>query len=710
MSNGPRGQGDLARLGRVNPRSTAGRRIQAAFSREPVRTPGITNEKLKEIGERVLGSPEDQGRQLFELLSDDNKRRAIRGELPDDYFSPEKMQALREYIESSGITVESYFAEVETMPVEERRVREAVAGVGLAYDENASVDENARRAADVALESIDSGRPITAVAAEYVAQAVEATGIDAGTRFRERISVLTEPSAPTQRTEVREEPEPATRLPSSLPPSDRLDTMGARPELTPEIKSANTRNRILREQREYDAEVARRTRLEENLAAARMRAEAIERVSDSDALERARLTARNMRVRGRGDAKASFEEGMAARVAPVTPVADPTSRVASDPALRGRSTVSAETVSPEVGQALRLGPTPSGVTTGSGDDGEVVETPVGTTGVSTGGVPQLTAAQIREANQAEVEALLAEQFGGFSFFLQKHNNKLQVGLTADGEIVAADDPNAVSVKNVLDVIVEQGITAPTRVLGIIQKTEWFQTTDRARREYDVLTADMSEPEKTEYLEPVLDTLREEAQFLGMQLDPTVARELAEDIKKMGEENDSEYIRGTLIAESGFVAAEAAGSSFAAAIDEIMAMSKRYFTPIDEAGAAEYAQNIYIGTQTVEGVERMFREQAAINYPQLENSLNAGFTPEQYFAPYKYEIERMLDRPNVDLYEEFGDVIQFIPDTGTGESRPMTLGEVRKYVRGLDEWQQSSQAKQSARSLSFAIGNLFGEVA
>ena len=140
------------------------------------------------------------------------------------------------------------------------------------------------------------------------------------------------------------------------------------------------------------------------------------------------------------------------------------------------------------------------------------------------------------------------------------------------------------------------------------------------------------------------------------------------------------------------------------------MSKRYFTPINEAAAAQFAQDVYVGTKTSEGVEQYFREMAANKFPQLENSLNAGITPEQYFAPYKYEIERMLDRPNVDLYEEFGDVVQFIPDTGTGEARPMTLGEVRKYVRGLDEWQQSSQGKESARALAGSIGRTFGEVA
>ena len=324
--------------------------------------------------------------------------------------------------------------------------------------------------------------------------------------------------------------------------------------------------------------------------------------------------------------------------------------------------------------------------------------------------PGPTAAQIREANQAEVERLLAEQFGGFSFFLQKHRSDLQVGLTADGQVVAADDPNAATVKNILDVIVDQGITAPTRVRGLLENTEWWKKTDAQMRRYDVLTADMSEPEKVEFLEPVLDNLRDEAQFLGFQLDPTRARELAEKITREGEETDAEVIRGMLVLESAFNAAEVTASSFAAARDEIVAMSKRYFTPISEDAAAEYAQNIYVGTQTAEGVEQIFKEQAAINYPQLQNALNANMTPEQYFAPYKYEIERMLDRPNIDLYEEFSDVVQFIPDTGTGEARPMTLGEVRKYVRGLDEWQQSSQAKDSARALAFSIGKVFGEVA
>jgi hypothetical protein len=87
----------------------------------------------------------------------------------------------------------------------------------------------------------------------------------------------------------------------------------------------------------------------------------------------------------------------------------------------------------------------------------------------------------------------------------------------------------------------------------------------------------------------------------------------------------------------------------------------------------------------------------------------GVSPAQYFAPYKNQIEGMLGR-QVNMLEEFSDVIEYMPDTGSTTSRPMTLSEVRKFVRGLPEWQQTDDAKNQAKSLSYAIGKTFGEVA
>ena len=95
-----------------------------------------------------------------------------------------------------------------------------------------------------------------------------------------------------------------------------------------------------------------------------------------------------------------------------------------------------------------------------------------------------------------------------------------------------------------------------------------------------------------------------------------------------EETDSEYIRGELISESKFQAAESAASGFAAQRDRIVALSKKYFTPISEADAATYAQEIYVGDKTMGQVEQIFRETIGNEMPQLQNALDAGVTPEQ----------------------------------------------------------------------------------
>jgi hypothetical protein len=322
----------------------------------------------------------------------------------------------------------------------------------------------------------------------------------------------------------------------------------------------------------------------------------------------------------------------------------------------------------------------------------------------------LSAAEQAEANQADVQALLASEFGGFAFFLQKNKTELMVGLTADGMIVAADDPTAVSAKNVLDVIVEQGITEPTRVTGILQNTEWWKNTDAVMRQFDAAYGEMSEPEKLEFLEPVLDGLRDEARFLGFEMSTDRARQLAEKIAREGEAGDSEYIRGLMVLEGEFNSMETELSDFAAARDQIEALSRSYYVPIGTEEAAKWAEDVYVGTKSATQVEQYFKEMAINKFPTLKNAIEGGLTADQYFAPYKYEIEKMLDRPNVDMYEEFGDVIEYMPDTGGETPRPMTLGEVRKYVRGLDEWQTSASGQDSARALAFAIGKTFGEVA
>jgi len=287
-----------------------------------------------------------------------------------------------------------------------------------------------------------------------------------------------------------------------------------------------------------------------------------------------------------------------------------------------------------------------------------------------------------------------------------------IGVTADGTIVSYDDESAESQIGLMDYIVNNGITSMTRVKGLLQKTEWWQTTDVARRTYDVMWGEMSDPERKEFLEPTTDALTKEAQFLGFDLSEEDAFSLAQKLAQNGDSEDTEAIREIIFSQLQMQNTISELSGFAAQKDNLRQLARSYYAPLPEQGDGsieQWAELLYTGESTVEAYEQNLKQIAISRFPTLDKVIREmGLTPSQYFAPYKQQIESMLGR-NVDLYNEFSDVIEYIPDGGTN-ARAMNLSEVKNFVRALPEWQQTDDAKDQARALSFSIGQTFGEVA
>ena len=314
-----------------------------------------------------------------------------------------------------------------------------------------------------------------------------------------------------------------------------------------------------------------------------------------------------------------------------------------------------------------------------------------------------------KANEDEVYALLQEQFGGASYFFRNNALDMQVGITADGTIVSYDDKSAENTIPLMDYIVDNGITSIARVKGLLQKTEWWQTTDVARRTYDVMWGEMSDPERQEFLEPTTDALTKEAQFLGFDLTEEDAFSLAQTLAQNGDSEDTEAIREMIIGQLANYEITNEFSDFSAGRDALEQLAYKYYVPQTEDTAQDWAEKIYTGEATQTEYEQYLKATAVSRFPTLDKVINQmGITPDQYFSSYKYQIEQMLGR-QVDMLDEFSDVIEYIPDAGTN-ARPMTLSEVRNFVRALPEWQQTDDAKDQARALSFSIGQTFGEVA
>ena len=228
------------------------------------------------------------------------------------------------------------------------------------------------------------------------------------------------------------------------------------------------------------------------------------------------------------------------------------------------------------------------------------------------------------------------------------------------------------------------------------------------REFDIAVADMNDLMLQEYLEPTIDVLRKEAQFLGIQLEASELFDLAYSLKRFGDSEDAEAIRIAMAGQLRYQDTISEISSFQANIDKVQQEAYKYYTPMDDEAAQEWAELLYTGEATETELDQYLKATAVARFPTLDRIVNEmGVTPTQYFSPYKYQIEQMLGRSNIDMLEEFPDVIEFMPDSGN--ARPMTLSEVREFVRGLPEWQQSEDGKSQARALAFSIGQTFGEV-
>ena len=314
-----------------------------------------------------------------------------------------------------------------------------------------------------------------------------------------------------------------------------------------------------------------------------------------------------------------------------------------------------------------------------------------------------------EPDVDEVYELLQEQFGGATYFFEKNKENMRIGILDDGSPTSYNNPDAVDVVDLTEYLVANDISAVTRVGGLLKLTQWWQTTDVQMRKHDVAWAEMNDLMKYEYLEPTIDTLRKEAQWLGIELSDEELFDLATSLKRFGDSEDVEAIRIAMAGQLRYQETFSELSSFQSNIDFVQQEAYKYYTPMDDEAAQEWAELIYTGEATETELDQYLKSSAVAMFPTLDKVINEmGITPTQYFSPYKYQIEQMLGRPNIDMLEEFPDIIQYIPDTG-GDARPMTLSEVRKFVRATPEWQMTDTAREQANALTFAIGQTFGEV-
>ena len=141
------------------------------------------------------------------------------------------------------------------------------------------------------------------------------------------------------------------------------------------------------------------------------------------------------------------------------------------------------------------------------------------------------------------------------------------------------------------------------------------------------------------------------------------------------------------------------------------MASSYMVSVSDEDAWNFAQRIVAGTLTMEGLSDTFKARSLARFPQLAEYINAGITPDDYFAEHRNTASQLLGLPvtNIDMMNdpELSRALGF--DPGDGTIRPMTVPEFTKMVRGTDRYGNSDRGQAEISTLGEGILRMFGKV-
>ena len=312
---------------------------------------------------------------------------------------------------------------------------------------------------------------------------------------------------------------------------------------------------------------------------------------------------------------------------------------------------------------------------------------------------------------------ISENFGSVQFFLQ--NDDLEV--TKDGVT-----------KNVIQWIIDDEEENPDVIWSLFQQTKWFAENGPAARQFqsdwfraggtDEWTPNYDpndgwlgmKPDMLELLDDTYDSLILEAERIGIDTNQVTVKNAvmgmaynAKQLNMTDFEMKNEFLINVNLA---FDPNAVKGSgTFGAIRQKLQSNAATYMLKLDDTSLDQFAQDIYLGKATYEGINAGFASSSKDMNPAIASLIDQGYTPSAYFASYGNVASNLLGRP-VDFLGSDSKMFSALTDTmvsGDGLGRPMTRGEFERYVRATPEWDTSVNARDEAYSTVDTLLNSFG---
>jgi hypothetical protein len=151
-----------------------------------------------------------------------------------------------------------------------------------------------------------------------------------------------------------------------------------------------------------------------------------------------------------------------------------------------------------------------------------------------------------------------------------------------------------------------------------------------------------------------------------------------------------------------------------AIDKIRAAASEYFVTYNDDELLGFAKKIAAEDMNIESALGDVRDRAKQQYSWLANTIDSGTTLKQYFQPHRETIAKLLELgngDNVDLMNsKWRDIVHKAPTDKDPVDRSLTVAETERYVRQMNEWRNTNNAKASFSAGAVALGRVMGKIA
>lgn len=146
--------------------------------------------------------------------------------------------------------------------------------------------------------------------------------------------------------------------------------------------------------------------------------------------------------------------------------------------------------------------------------------------------------------------------------------------------------------------------------------------------------------------------------------------------------------------------------------QLREITQAYGMLLDTPSQNYWLKEIGAGRQTIENFENSAKSWMKSLMPHLGNQIDQGLTWRQIQQPYKNLLERELEL-SPEQIDFLGDpkwrhIIDYV-DPKDGTHRSMSIREATTYVRGMDEWWETSNGMEESAELTEEILTSFGAV-